>query len=230
MKYTTLFTLLFLPLLGFAKPTKEIMKELNETFKNTPVSDVRESPIDGLYEVHTGTNVIYFHPESKLLVFGEIYTRDGVSLTAQSRNLLQVSKLALLKSKAIPIGKQNAKNQIIEFTSPECSSCKKVHAFFSAANFDTSRYLIFDTPVTDKSRQEIEHLICEPDIAKRTADYELIMKDDAPAFKSCSEAADVIAKHAELRKMMRVQGTPVLFINSTRVEGVNFELIRKLLL
>lgn len=214
----------------FAQTESEVLNELRGTFKNTPVSNARESIIPGLYEVHAGSNVMYYYPEKKVLFFGEMYTAEGVNLTNESRNLLQVKQLSLLRDEGIRLGSDDAKNQVVEFTSPECGFCKQIHAFFSAADFQTNRTLIFDKPVTPKGRQKIEHLICEKDIEKRTADYALIMKDEDVDYKTCDEADDVIERHASFKKMMRVEGTPVLYVNSTRVNGVNLEVIRNLLL
>jgi len=230
MRLGLLALLVSLSVSVFAQTESDVLAELQNTFKNTPVANVRESVVPGFYEVHAGTNVLYYHQETKVLFFGELYSSEGVNLTNESRNLLQIKQLSLLREEGIALGSESAKNQIIEFTSPECGFCKQIHAFFTATDFDTHRSLIFDTPVTQKGRQEIEHLICEKDIEKRTADYELIMKDEQVAYKTCDEAGDVIARHGELKRMMRVEGTPVLYVNSTRVNGVNLEVIRNLLL
>jgi len=230
MKIVLLSLLVSLSVSVFAQTESDVLIELQNTFKNTPVSNVRESVIPGIYEVHAGTNVIYYHSDKKVLFFGEFYTAEGVNLTNESRNLLQIKQLSLLRGEGIRIGSDTAKNQIIEFTSTECGYCKQLHAFFSAANFETNRSLIFDTPVTPQGRQKIEHLICEKDDEKRASDYALIMRDEHVAYKTCDEAEDVISRHGELKRMMHVDGTPVLYVNSTRVNGVNLEVIRNLLL
>lgn len=230
MKFALFAVLVSLSITSFAQTESGVLEELQNTFKNTPVANVRESVVPGFYEVHAGSNVLYYHQESKVLFFGELYSADGVNLTNESRNLLQIKQLSLLRNEGIALGSESAKNQVIEFTSPECGYCKQIHAFFTAANFDTHRSLIFDTPITQKGRREIEHLICEKDIDKRTSDYDLIMRGENVAYKTCDEAEGVITRHGELKNLMRVDGTPVLYVNSTRVNGVNLEVIRNLLL
>jgi thiol:disulfide interchange protein DsbC len=55
----------------------EVRQILAKTYPGIKVGEIRSSDIPGLYEIEAGSNIIYFYPEKGLLVFGEIWTRDG---------------------------------------------------------------------------------------------------------------------------------------------------------
>lgn len=68
-----------------------VKKDLESIFKKTKILKVRESEIKGLWEVYVGSkdnvNVIYYYPEKKLLLFGEIWDINGKNLTGEKREL-----------------------------------------------------------------------------------------------------------------------------------------------
>ena len=68
--------------LGTAKIKEHFLRKFPRT---QGVDEVRESPIQGIYEIATPRGIFYFHPEKELMIFGEIWDPTGKSLTAERR-------------------------------------------------------------------------------------------------------------------------------------------------
>ena len=63
-----------------------VQQELSKIFGNTQIIRVEESEIKGLYEVYyngTYPGIIYYYPEKRLIIFGEIWTLNGESITGK---------------------------------------------------------------------------------------------------------------------------------------------------
>ena len=84
-----LFTssLLFANDVNEAKEKKEPMLNyelqfINSVIPNTKISKYEQSEIQGFYKIYLDNgNIFYVNPFTKLLVFGEIWTSNGFSIT-----------------------------------------------------------------------------------------------------------------------------------------------------
>ena len=86
-----------------AEPSRDVpaqlSKTLHERYPEVPIVDVRPGPMAGLYEVYTGTAIVYSDASGEHLFAGEmIETKTRRSLTAESleaRNTIDFSSLPL---------------------------------------------------------------------------------------------------------------------------------------
>ncbi|MFN4131713.1 MAG: disulfide isomerase DsbC N-terminal domain-containing protein [Caldimicrobium sp.] len=66
-----------------------VRKEFEKVFKKVKVLEVKESEVDGVWEVwyerDGGVDVIYYYPKKRYLIFGEIWDVNGTSLTGEKR-------------------------------------------------------------------------------------------------------------------------------------------------
>jgi len=63
-----------------------IQQDLARVFRNTQIIKVEESEIEGVYEVYyngTFPGIIYYYPRKHLIIFGEIWTLNGESITGK---------------------------------------------------------------------------------------------------------------------------------------------------
>lgn len=63
-----------------------VYEKFTTTFPNTKVLYVDESPLKNVYEVYVETSrgrptIVYYVPEQELIIFGEVWTVNGTSLT-----------------------------------------------------------------------------------------------------------------------------------------------------
>jgi len=142
----------------------EVRQALTKTFPGIKVGEIRSSDIPGLYEIEAGSNIIYFYPEKGLLVFGEIWTKDGRNVTAEKRTQLAAAKLKDLPlDKAVKIG--NGRNKVIEFTDPDCPYCRKAAAFFKGRDDVTLYVFFFPLPIHKDAEAHARYVLCAADKA-----------------------------------------------------------------
>ena len=106
-----------------------------------------------------GPNIIYFHPEKDLLMFGEIWTKDGKNMTAEKKGQARFARLKDLPlDKAVKIG--NGRNKVIEFTDPDCPYCRKASAFLKGRK-DVTRYVFFfPLPIHKEAEAHARYVLC----------------------------------------------------------------------
>ena len=94
-----------------------VQQELSKIFGNTQIIRVEESEIKGLYEVYyngTYPGIIYYYPEKRLIIFGEIWTLNGESITGKklARFLDELTEKYLQEEKDLsPDGKKHNSRQ-----------------------------------------------------------------------------------------------------------------------
>jgi thiol:disulfide interchange protein DsbC len=207
-------------------PVKEALKK---GFPHLQALSINETPIKGLYEVEAGTNIIYFYPEKDLLVFGEIWTKDGTNITAEKKTQLAAAKLRDMPlDKAIKIG--NGRNTVIEFTDPDCPYCRKASAFFKGRGDVTLYVFFFPLPIHKEAEAHARHVLCARD--KSLALEEVISGQlDGKGVPACNDpkADALLWEHKELGNKLGVRGTPAFWINGQYVTGANIPAIESLL-
>jgi len=217
-----------------------VPKEMNETnvmevikkdFPNFKVSEVRKSPVAGLWELEAGSNIILFDPQAELLIFGEVLNKEGKNLTVERRNAIAEKKLAQIPlDKAVKIG--NGKKSVVLFTDPDCPYCRKISEYFKKTN-DITQYVFFYplTAIHPNSETKAKYILSQKDPGK--AYYEVMSgaldKTDKEKMKSDEKAASRLVEHMTLANRVGVNGTPVMWINGKYVAGVNMPLIEKFL-
>lgn len=212
---------------GQTDPAAAAAESLRETFANYQFQEVRETEVDGLFEVIAEQNILYYAPASGHLIFGEIWDKDGVNLTAQSRQQ-QANKLIteLPLDKAIKIG--NGPNQVIEFSNPDCGYCRRSSEFFKDRT-DATRYVFLVSFGNEDSAAKSRFILAAEDQAKA---YQEIMAgrfDGRPIPSAPESARQLLAKHQQIAAALGVRGTPYFWINGTQVRGANFPQLTSLL-
>ena len=143
---------------------RKSVKILAKTFPGIKVGEIRSSDIPGLYEIEAGSNIIYFYPEKGLLVFGEMWTKDGRNVTAEKRTQLAAARLKDVPlDKAVKIG--NGRNKVIEFTDPDCPYCRKAAAFFKGRDDVTLYVFFFPLPIHKDAEAHARYVLCAADKA-----------------------------------------------------------------
>lgn len=191
--------------------------KLQASFGNLRVTDFRESPIEGIYQLTTGTRVIYYHPAQEFLIFGEIYNKDGRSLTRDYLDAHSRERIAELPlEQAIRIG--TGRHRVIEFTDPDCPYCRKLDAFLDEQ--DVTRYLFF-APQTARhpdARRKAIHVLCSE--APDAALSDLYGDTTAPhALVDCARGTERLQRHEKVSAAFGVSATPTLVLKNSVITG-----------
>ncbi len=202
-------------------------KELKKMFPGFKVEKVLPSPIDGICEVWGGTNILYFEPKNKYLIFGEIWTSSGTSLTAKSKARLMEERIKWIDlSPAIKWGK--GKKQVILIVDPDCPFCKRLEkAIFTEENRKKIRLHLFLYPLAihRTARQHSIAVLCSKDPVRTliSGQYDAVTIP-AECRRKAEERLDEMKKALE---PIGVHGTPVTIVGNRIFYGAKIRNIQK---
>jgi len=199
----------------------EAQRKLQQTFTNLQFTDFVRSPVKGpIYQANAGGRTIYFAPESEHLVFGAIYDKNGINLTALAQDTSARERLeALDPASALVIGPAGAP-KVIEFTDPDCPYCQALERFWLAKEAEgkpVQRLVYFVSGIHRQAAAKAEHILCSPD---PQATFKAIYAGAQPsALLKCRAGAEKVARDADTVRKMGVSGTPTLFVDGKLVSG-----------
>lgn len=205
-------------------------KALKQTFPMFNFTNFRKTPVQGIYEVDMGGQVIYFSPQGYLF-FGDLYSKAGQNLTAERKQKLMAAVAKDLPlNEAIKIG--NGPKKVVEFADPVCPFCRRAYAHL-AKRKDVTEY-VFLFPLAQIHPQAAEmskYIFCSADPAKA---FDQAMRGELDGKKlavpaGCTGANSTLDEDIGAGKKAGVSGTPAFFINGRFVNGANLPLIDKLL-
>ena len=198
-----------------------------QAFPQVKFDSFEQTDIKGLYEVVMGQNILYFLPEKDYIFVGEIYTKDGKSITAEKKGKLAAKLVQSLPlEKAVKIG--DGKKVVIEVTDPDCPYCRKASEFFIKRT-DVTRYVFFAPLAHPAAINKIHYILSAENKAKAYEEMMLGMNIPASA-PAVSDAVKALAQeHLALAKKVGVQGTPTFFIGGQQVVGADTKKIEQLL-
>jgi len=209
-------------------------KTVQKLFPNSPIASFEKTPIEGMYEMAIGNNIIYVFPEKGYLFFGELWTKDGKNITAESRQRLMSARLKNLPlDLAIKIG--NGRHQVIEFSDPDCPFCRKAYSYFSTLPEDRVTKYVFLYPlekIHPEARKKALYILCN-DNPEKAYDEAFSGKLDGnvqiPESCNLKEKESLLNKHIETALSMGVTGTPAFYIDGKYVAGADIPRIESLI-
>ncbi len=214
--------------LSVAKENLDVEKDnLLKSFPNLRVDSVSESPVKGLFQVVAGNQVFYFSPEGYLM-FGELWSKDGKNLTAEMRNKVLAEKVKNIPlDKALKIG--SGPRQVIEFTDPDCSFCRKVDEFLSKRT-DITRYVFFYPlrKIHPYAEKKARYILSHKE--KENAFHEVFSgsMDGKPVPQDENQGRQ-LEEMEKVAQSIGVQGTPAIWIDGVPVNGADLPRISALL-
>ncbi|OIR25627.1 disulfide isomerase DsbC N-terminal domain-containing protein [Bathymodiolus thermophilus thioautotrophic gill symbiont] len=207
-------------------------EQLKATFNQTTFTNFEPAPIDGWYQAEISNQVVYFSHKQELMFFGEVYTKNGVSLSEQTRIKWQSKRTDNLDvSTALSIG--NGLIEIIEFTDTDCPFClrfnkwitTKNNAYKSKYGKDLFTRKLVLTPIDQlhpNAHKESVHIICQnPDKWEVTITKTLESKISYADMDSCQKGKDTLVQHRKITKEFGVSATPTLIIAGQVIQGFN---------
>lgn len=90
---------------------------------------VSATPMDGLFEVRIGSELVYISEDGRYLVQGRLIDLDTQrDLTDASMSELRQDQLAALdRSELITFGATDPVHEVLVFTDPDCGFCRRLH-------------------------------------------------------------------------------------------------------
>jgi thiol:disulfide interchange protein DsbC len=204
-------------------------ESFRKSFPNLRADSIRPSGIEGLYEIVSGTRVLYYAPGPEYLLYGPMITREGKNLTEDRvQEIIGKGLKSLPLEQAIRIG--SGARQVIEITDPDCPYCRKASAFL-AGKKELTRYIFFlPLAMHPNAEAKVRQVFCAEDRGKA---YEEAMtgKLDDMKFTPCKSAAadDLLKAHKEMIDRIGVTGTPLFLIDGQVVFGADIPKMERIL-
>jgi thiol:disulfide interchange protein DsbC len=219
--------LVYTPIAFAATAAVKPEASFKQAFPQVKVDDFQATDINGMYEVVTGQNILYYLPEKDYVILGEIFTKEGKSLTAEKKGQMAAKLVQSLPlDKAVKIGE--GKNVIIEFTDPDCPFCRRA-AEYLMKKTDVTRYVFFAPLAHPAAITKIQYILNAENKVKAYDSMMLGQEIPANAPPVSDRIKALAQEHMELAKKMGVQGTPTFFVNGQQVVGADTNKIEQLL-
>jgi thiol:disulfide interchange protein DsbC len=196
-------------------PEQALRERLQAVFPDLEVTRIGKSPIDGLFEVLLGPEVIYATADGRYVLRGDLLD------LAQSRNVSEDQRQAARESifSAIPADEfiefapAKPRYTAYVFTDISCGYCRKLHREMPEINRlgIAVRYLAFPRHgLDDAVSQEMESVWCATDRKQALTEAKLGRHPQPAVCKS------PVSKQFNLGRAMGVGGTPAVFLSDGR--------------
>lgn len=191
---------------------QDIRLGLSMLLPEVEVSDIKSTPIKGIYQVIIGPDVIYMTGDGRYVLKGDLLDiNERRNLTEDVRSDNRVGLLnSLKKDEYIEFAASSPSETIYVFTDIDCGYCRKLHQDVPELNNRgvTVRYLAYPRAgVNSVTGREMESVWC----ADNKQEALTKAKNNEPVeSKTCANSP--IARQYTLGKQLGVRGTPAIYL------------------
>ena len=193
-------------------PQRALVREKIAALVEDAPFEVQDGPVEGVYEVLLGGQIVYAYTQGDHLLIGELF--DTVNLINYAEAAEQVRVAGILADipteDMIVFGPSNAQRHITVFTDVDCPYCRKLQEEVPALNEAglQVRYLAFPRAgIGSKTYNEMVSVWCAED--QHTA-MSNAMEGRYPPTLTCDNP---VADQYELGGLAGVRGTPTIVID-----------------
>lgn len=186
---------------------------------NAKVDSVTKTPYSGLFEVRTGSDIIYTDEKAKYLFVGRVLDAQ----TYQDYTKERVEEISKIKFSDLPLEaalktvKGNGKRVIAVFEDPNCGYCKRFRQTLQEVD-NVTVYTFMYNILSEDSATKSKNVWCATDRAKAWDDWMLNGKVPATAAAACTTNPN--ERVLALGQKLRISGTPAIFFaDGSRVPG-----------
>lgn len=203
---------------GSAEPSAEqtVRERLRKSFPDSQITDIRKTPLKGVFEVSIGSEVGYVSEDGKYLLHGDLIELGSQKNLTEERR--QVSRKKLLAQ----IGEQNMivfspkkpKYTVTVFTDIDCGYCRLLHKDMKGYQEQgiAVRYLFFPRAGLDsESARKADAVWCARD--RREALTRAKQGESLPA----GQCKTPVARHYQAGIELGVRGTPAIVTENGRM-------------
>ncbi|TDF38293.1 bifunctional protein-disulfide isomerase/oxidoreductase DsbC [Alteromonadaceae bacterium M269] len=192
-----------------------------ETQLGLQVSEIKPSPVAGLFEAFTDRGLFYVSNDGKFLVQGRVYNIDERmrNETEESLSSIRLDGIGEFDNSMIEFKAEDEKFAVTVFTDITCGYCRKLHNEMQAYNDlgITVRYLAFPRGgLQSQSYNDMVSVWCDKDPQDA-----LTKAKNGDSFRKGSTCdREQVAKQYEFGRQIGVTGTPAIVLqNGSMVPG-----------
>ena len=198
-----------------------IRRALASSYPEVIITDVRPSPLAGLYQVTSQDNVFYVDRTGDYLLGGPLVaTRTKTDLTQKAideRDAIKFNQLPL--DKAIRITRGSGERVLAVFADPDCPYCHNLEK--ELAGIDNVTVYVFLYPldaIHPDARNKARAIWCAADRSAAWHDWMILDKGAPNPDASCTH--DPLDDLQKLGTSLKIASTPVIFLeNGHRIRG-----------
>lgn len=202
-------------------PSSEVEERIKnlvqERFGERPNS-VEATPVNGLFEVVIGTDIIYVDAFVNYALAGKLLdARTRADLTqAKKDQLLKVDYAKLPLDKAVKLKMGNGSRQFVTFEDPNCPYCRRLHAELAKMK-DVTVYVFLLPILSSDSMEKSKAIWCAKD---RAAAWNAVMIEGKSLPAAPENCKHPLQDNLALGQKYEINGTPTLiFTDGTRAPG-----------
>jgi thiol:disulfide interchange protein DsbC len=196
-----------------------VQAALEKSFPDVSIVGVEPAPVAGLYEVFTGSQIVYADAQGKYLISGTIIdTESKRDLTAERYdiiNSIEFDRLPL--ERAIKTVKGSGKRSLAVFSDPDCPYCKELEKQLDSLT-DVTIYT-FLYPLADlhpEAPRRARAIWCAENRSQVWREW--MVERRLPEDLSCQ--TNVIDENVKLGRELRISATPTIYgPNGRRLSG-----------
>lgn len=193
-----------------------ITQAFTQRFPGIQVDAIRLTPVNGLYEVQVGLDLLYTDAQVDYVLQGSLIdAKARRDLTAERLEALQqVAFASLPLDRAIRQVKGTGERKVAVFEDPNCGYCKQLHRTLEDVDNITVYTFLFPI-LTPDSVSRSRNIWCAADPAKAWKAW--MLDGEQPAAADCPTP---IQDNLALGRKLNIQGTPAMFFaDGSRVNG-----------
>lgn len=200
---------------GFANAKEDAdyakIKELVSKQLGKKVTEIKPSPVPGLYQVTAPPMVFYMSKDARYVINGDIVDlQNRTNISAHERSAAKIAALNQISEKDMIIfSPKKVKHVVTVFTDIDCAYCRKLHSEIAEYNKRgiEIRYLAFPRAgIGSESYRKAVAVWCSKDRKKAITEAK---RGIQIAAKTCDNP---VAKEYQLGEELGVNGTPSMVL------------------
>lgn len=200
------------------KVEDQIRKSLAKNLPNYKFTNLKPSPVKGLYQFEVGARILYVDKTGNYIVAGNVFDmKTETNLTEKSRGKIVLRMISSLpESEMIVIGPKKRKRTMTVFTDVDCPYCYRLHLEVPelVKNGVAVRYLLYPRGgINSNTYKRSVAVWCAEDRVKAIGKAKAKKAID---MKSCPNPVE---KHYRLGQAVGVTGTPTLIYDDGTIVG-----------
>lgn len=203
----------------------QISKTLQSLYPVTSFTEVKTTPVPGLYEVIMGKNVAYTDKSGRYFMFGHLLDMANQhNLTAEVLEILNKVDVATLPIEdSIKTVKGNGKRKLYLFSDPDCPYCKRLEQ--ELQKLDNVTIYTFLYPIAELHPQAAEKarkVWCSSD---QNAAWNALMLEEKISNKADESCQNPVDRNIALGQRMGIEGTPTMILENGKLAQGYMEIV-----
>ena len=193
---------------------EKLKQALAKSMPNVKVSRITETPIEGMYEVIVGTQVVYMSVDARYMIEGDLFDLNTKrNMSEEAKSVIRLAAIEKLGADKMLVYKpEKVKNTVTVVTDIDCPYCRRLHSEIPdyIKNDIQVRYIFMPLKGSADMKKTVS-VWCADD-QQRALDT--AKSGGKVEEKTCDNP---IKEHLALARELGVRGTPAILLKDGRL-------------